>query len=64
MSFHHKYTTSLVIQKPLMIKNTDYIEANEFTQLMATIYYWVNDCSKAESVCEFLEKIMEWIREK
>ena len=44
-----------------MIKNTDYIKANAFA------FYSINgnncidfkDSSKAESVCEFLEKIVE-----
>ncbi len=44
-----------------MIKNTDYIKANAFA------FYSINgnnliefkDCSKAESVCEFLEKIVK-----
>lgn len=44
-----------------MIKNTDYIKANAFA------FYSINgnnlidfkDCSKAEYVCEFLEKIVE-----
>lgn len=44
-----------------MIKNTEYIKANAFA------FYSINgsnlidfkDCSKAESVCEFLEKIVE-----
>ena len=44
-----------------MIKNTDYIKANAFA------FYSINgnnlidfkDCSKAENVCEFLEKIVE-----
>lgn len=44
-----------------MIKNTDYIKANAFA------FYSINgnnlidfkECSKAESVCEFLEKIVE-----
>ena len=48
-------------KKPLMIKNMDYIKANTFA------FYLINgnncidfkDSSKAESVCEFLEKIVE-----
>lgn len=49
-----------------MIKNTDYIKANAFA------FYSINgnnlidfkESSKAESVCEFLEKIMEENRGK
>ena len=48
-------------KKSLMIKNTDYIKANAFA------FYSINgnnlidfkESSKAESVCEFLEKIVE-----
>jgi len=48
-------------KKSLMIKNTDYIKANAFA------FYSINgnnvidfkDNSKAESICEFLEKIVE-----
>lgn len=49
-----------------MIKNTDYIKANAFA------FYSINEnncidfkeSSKAESVCEFLEKIVEKNKEK
>ncbi|MDQ1255153.1 MAG: hypothetical protein QG646_4432 [Euryarchaeota archaeon] len=49
------------MKKPLMIKNMDYIKANAFA------FYSINgnncidfkDSSKAESLCEFLEKIVE-----
>ena len=48
-------------KKPLIIKNTDYIKANAFA------FYSINgrnlidfmESSKAENVCEFLEKIVE-----
>lgn len=48
-------------KKSLMVKNTDYIKANAFA------FYSINgnnvidfkDNSKAESICEFLEKIVE-----
>lgn len=53
-------------KKPLMIKNTDHIKANSFA------FYSINgnnlidfkENSKAESVCEFFEKIMEKNKKK
>jgi len=53
-------------KKSLMIKNTDYIKANAFA------FYSINgnnlidfkESSKAESICEFLEKIVEENKKK
>lgn len=44
-----------------MIKNTDYIKANAFAfySLNGNNLIEFENCSKAENVCEFLEKIME-----
>jgi len=44
-----------------MIKNTDYIKANAFAfySLNGNNLIEFKDCSRAESVCEFLEKIVE-----
>jgi len=44
-----------------MIKNTEYIKANAFAfySINGSNLIDFNDCSKAESVCEFLEKIVE-----
>jgi putative transposase len=44
-----------------MIKNTDYIKANAFAfySLNGNNLIEFKDCSKAENVCEFLEKIVE-----
>lgn len=44
-----------------MIKNTDYIKANAFAfySLNGNNLIEFKDCSKAENVCEFLEKIVK-----